>query len=367
MRFGLIGLGAIGQLRRIALARTPQCELTAVCDIDPDRARFNAVGAIIFSTAEALFRSDACDAVVISTPPNTHEELAVAAVENGKHVLLEKPMANSAAACRRIIESSRAAGRVVTIGFNHRYFAAIKVVRDAIRSGSIGRLSHVRGYAGHVGLAEFKAPWMYDKNVMGGGTLMDNGVHLIDLVQHLMDGVTRVTGLVSDRVWQLEVEDNGFALLRNEAGVVGSIHSSWSEWKGYHFFVEAYGDRGMARAYYAPMTATLITMDRVGGERRLRRNFFPATILREKLYGWQSTVVPAFISEFQDFVAIVEGRPDSAVIARAEDGWLAAQIAEAVYVSARDGESVSLCSDASVTPREAISIPPREKEWNASQ
>lgn len=345
MRFGLIGLGAIGQVRRTALARTPQCELTAVYDIDPDRARLNAPGVSAFSTAEALFRSDTCDAVVISTPPDTHEELAVAALENGKHVLLEKPMANSAAACRRIIDSSRATGMVVTVGFNHRYFAAIKIVRDAIRSGSIGRLSHVRGYAGHVGLAEFKAPWMYDKKVMGGGTLMDNGIHVIDLVQHLMDGVTTVTGFVSDRVWQLDVEDNGFVLMRNAARVVGSVHSSWSEWRGYHFSVEAYGDLGMARAYYAPMTATLITMDRVGGKRRVRRNFFPATILREKLYGWQSTVVQTFISEFQDFVAVVEGRPHSAVIASAEDGWHAAQIAEAVYASERSGEFVSLCSD----------------------
>ncbi|MBY0333732.1 MAG: Gfo/Idh/MocA family oxidoreductase [Acetobacteraceae bacterium] len=341
MRFGLIGLGAIGQVRAAALARTPGCSLTAAHDLDAARAR--ATGAVAFDTADALLASDACDAVVISTPPDTHEALAVAAMERGKHVLVEKPMANSAAACRRMVEVSRRTGRVLTVGFNHRYFDAVKVVRDAVRSGAIGRLSHVRGYAGHVGLAEFKAPWMYDKDVMGGGTLMDNGIHLVDLVQHLMGDVASVAGAAGRGVWGLDrVEDNGFALLRGTSGVLGSLHSSWSEWRGYRFWVEAYGDRGMARAYYAPMGSILITMDRPGGARRVRRDFYPGAILRERLRGWQSTVVRTFVEEFQAFAALARGETGDGVIARAEDGWRAVAIAEAIYASSEAGRSVAL-------------------------
>ncbi len=355
MRFGLIGLGAIGQVRKAALARTPGCSLTAVYDINAQRAQASAGDAVVaFDTPDSLLTSDNCDAVVISTPPDTHEALATAAMQAGKHVLVEKPMANSAAACRRMIEVSRRTGKVLTVGFNHRYFAAVKDVRDAVRSGAIGELSHVRGYAGHVGLAEFKAPWMYDKATMGGGTLMDNGIHMADLVQHLMGGVATVSGLAGRSVWRLDqVEDNGFALLRSGSGVLGSLHSSWSEWRGYHFFVEAYGDRGMARAYYAPMTSVIITMDRPGGTRRVRRNFYPAAILREKLRGWQSTVVQTFVEEFQDFVALARGETSSGVIARAEDGWRTVAIAEAVYASSAEGRVVALegCAGTSAPSR----------------
>ena len=336
MRFGLIGLGAIGQLRRAALAHTSGCSLTAVFDQDPEPLRASAANVSTFSTAEAMFASESCDAVIISTPPDSHEALAIAAMESGKHVLVEKPMASSAAACRRMVETSRRTGRVLAIGFNHRYFAAIKTVRDAISSGAIGNLSHVRAYAGHVGLAEFKAPWMYARGVMGGGTLMDNGVHVLDLTCHLMGGVDHVCGAASSRIWKLDVEDNAFAVLTNSKGVVGFLHSSWSEWKGYHFFVEAYGDRGMVRAYYAPMSSTLITMERPGAARRVQRNFYPSAIFREKLFGWQSTVIRAFVEEFQDFVALAEGRDGSALIARGEDGLLIAEIVEAVYRGSRE-------------------------------
>jgi len=132
MRFGLIGLGAAGQLRKAAIARAPDCVLTAVFDVDRAHTEVGSTNAVVFPSAEALLKSDSCETVIISTPPNSHEHLAVAALENGKHVLVEKPMAHSVEACRRMLDSSRRAGRVLAVGFNHRYFAAVKVVRDAI-------------------------------------------------------------------------------------------------------------------------------------------------------------------------------------------------------------------------------------------
>jgi predicted dehydrogenase len=127
---------------------------------------------VVFPSAEALLKSDSCEAVIILTPPNSYEPLTVAALENGKHVPVEKPMADSVEGCRRMLESPRSADRVLAVGFNHRYFPAIKVVRDAISSGTIGNLSYIRAYAGHTGLSEFGAPWMHARDVVGGGILM---------------------------------------------------------------------------------------------------------------------------------------------------------------------------------------------------
>jgi predicted dehydrogenase len=342
MRFGLIGAGAIGKIRADALAQSPVCELVAVSDLDEARARAAAPGAKFFAVADHLIASPDVDAVIISTPPPLHEPLAVAAAKAGKHVLVEKPMAATLDACERMIAAAREAETLLTVGYNHRYFEALKLVRDVVASGEIGTLSHVRAYSGHAGLAEFKAPWMYDKQVMGGGALMDNGTHIIDLTRYIMGDPAEVHGFATNKIWGLGVEDEGIALLRTDAGVTASIEASWHEWRGYRFHIEAYGDRGMARAYYAPMMATVIRLDKPGGSKSLERHFYPKAILREKIKGWQSTVIQTFVEELADFVAAAKGRPHSGRLALAVDGLRAVQIAQATYASEAARDCVKL-------------------------
>lgn len=341
MKFALVGLGSIGRVRMDALRASPGHALSAVCDADPRRLAAAGPGVRGYASFADLAASDDCDAIIISTPPNTHESLALAAFAAGKHVLVEKPMANSLEACRRMLEAAEHAGRLLAVGFNQRYFDAVKVLRAAVQSGAIGTLTHLKGFAGHTGLSEFSAPWMYDKDTMGGGALCDNGVHMIDLVAHVMGDVTSVYGVASNAVWRLpRVEDNAFAILRGPGGQVGTLHASWTEWKGYHFYLEAYGDRGMARAYYAPMTSTVITMDKPGGKRSIKRNFYPGAILREKFRGWQTTAVRTFQQEFDDFEAVAADPASPRIIARGRDGYRALAVAEAVYESTRTGVAV---------------------------
>ncbi|MDP3174715.1 MAG: Gfo/Idh/MocA family oxidoreductase [Phenylobacterium sp.] len=342
MRFGLIGAGGIGAVRAQALTRSANCTLVAVHDVDPARARQAAPQAAFHADVASLLASPDVDAVVIATPPQFHERLAIDAMDAGKHVLVEKPMAASVEACRAMTETAKRTGRTLAVGFNHRYFEALKLLRDTVASGELGTLSHVRAYAGHMGLAEFKAPWMYDPQVMGGGALFDNGIHVLDLVRYVMGDVTEVFGHALHKVWNLPAEDNALALLRNADGVVGSLQASWSEWKGYQFHIEAYGAHGMARAYYAPMQATVITMDKPGGARRVQRLFYPKAMLREKLQGWQSTVIAAFIEEFDDFIAATRGEPGSGRAASGVDGLRSVEVAKAVYESGASGRAVML-------------------------
>jgi len=131
----------------------------------------------------------------------------------------------------------------------------------------------------------------------------------------------------------LGVEDEGIALLRTANGVTASIEASWNEWRGYRFHIEAYGDRGMARAYYAPMMATVVRLDKPGGSKSVERRFYPKSIIREKMKGWQSTVVQTFVEELADFVAAAKGEPHSGRLAVATDGLRAVQIAHATYES----------------------------------
>lgn len=341
MRFGLIGAGSIGAIRAAALRVSKDCELVAVSDLDEGRARAIAPKARFHAQSEMLFGDNDVEAVVISTPPQLHETLTLAALAAGKHVLVEKPMAPTLEACGRMLAAAQGANRLLTVGFNHRYFEAVKVVRDAVRSGELGTLTHVKGYTGHRGLSEFKAPWMYDAAIMGGGALSDNGVHMLDLCRYVMDDIDEVYGYAANRVWNLgTVEDNAFALFRSDAGVVGSLHASWSEWKGYRFHIEAYGDKGMAKAYYAPMASTVIVLNEPGGSARTRRQFYPASALRERVAGWQSTVIRTFLEEFTEFSERARGQEGQGRIATGLDGYKSVQLAKAIYASGVEGRSI---------------------------
>lgn len=342
MRFGVVGVGGIGALRISALDSCENAVFSAAYDVSEAFLAKLPASVQTFTSAQDMMKSDACDAVIISTPTQFHEELALLALENGKHVLVEKPMASSLEACLRMQDTAQQAGKILTVGFNQRYFPAIKDVRDAIQSGALGELKYVKGFAGHTGLSEFSSPWMYDKDIMGGGTLMDNGIHTMDLVCHLMGGVDQVSGMIRTDTWDLDrSEDNAFVHLTNSAGVMGTLHSSWTEWKGYRFFVEAYGDKGMARAYYAPMFSQVITMDKPGGERSIKRKFYIEAIFREKFFGWQSTVIRAFAEELADFVGLATGGA-AGHIAHCADGVRSCAVPNAVYRSHDEKRIVSL-------------------------
>lgn len=343
MKFGLLGIGGIGGVRAAALAKTPGANLAAVHDLDPARAAKQAPGVRFFSAPREMLDWNGIDAVIISTPPQYHHDLAIQALAAGKHVLVEKPMAATVDECRSMLAAAVQAKRILTVGFNHRYFKALKLMRDTVNSGVIGPLSHVRAFAGHTGLSEFKAPWMYDAKVMGGGALMDNGIHVLDLMRYVMGDFTEVYGYKSTAIWGLDgAEDKALALFRSSTGVLGSLEASWSEWKGYRFHVEAYGPKGMVRAYYAPMLTTIITMNKPGGVRRVKRHYFPGDIVREKLSGWQSTVIGTFVEELQDFMALARGEAGSGRIATGLDGLRAVEVAKAVYLSGQDRKAVQL-------------------------
>ena len=248
MKFGLVGAGQIGRVREKAIRRVAGCELTAIADTDEARARSLAASsqAAFCATYEELVPREDLDAVIISTPPDSHEKIAIAALEAGKHVLCEKPLAPNVAACRRMVAAARRAGCALATGFCQRYFPAIQFVKETVASGAIGELSYVRAFTGHTGLSEFGKPWVHDKEVVGGGALMDNGIHIIDLVRYVLGEITEVYGAASADVWKFGLaEDNGFAMLHSANGKVAQLQASWTEWRGYRFF-----RRGLRRPRY---------------------------------------------------------------------------------------------------------------------
>lgn len=343
LRFGLVGFGAIGTVRAQALARAKGCSLTAACDADPARLARLPRDTRTFDSAQALFAADSCDVVIISTPPDSHADLATRAMRSGKHVIVEKPMANTAASTAQMLSVAQETGRTLTVGFNHRYFKGIKRLSAAIESREIGDLRFVKVYTGHVGLPELRSPWMYDKQTMGGGTLMDNGIHAIDLLRLMMGEVVEVSACLPAPAWKLGVEEDAFLHCAGPGGVVGSLHSSWTAWQGYKFRVEVFGTDGMAAMSYAPMYSQVVRVQRTPSfTKSTERNFYATDIVLEKVLGWQRTVIDTFIEEFADFRALVADPAAKTRIATGPDGASAIAIANAAYESAATRRPVSL-------------------------
>lgn len=328
LRFGLIGCGDIGQLRAAAISQAAEDALVAVSDVDLAKSESLAarLGAEVARDWQALVGRPEIDAVIISTPPVYHAEMAIGAFQAGKHVLCEKPLALNVEECRLMLDAAEAAGCRLATGFNYRFYPSFVHARDALESGIIGELDHIRSYGGYSATSH-NQPWVHDAATVGGGALRDIGIHLIDLTRDFLGEVAEVTGLATGDVWNFAgCEDNGFVLLRSPAGKVASLHASWTEWRRYQFRVELYGTRGCIRATCFPMMTQVVWARETGGVTRRRTHLFPRTALGEKLHSYRWVVIRSFIEEFRAFRAYVNGQPSR--VATGLDGLRAIEIAK---------------------------------------
>jgi predicted dehydrogenase len=339
MRFGLIGCGDIGILRAAALARVPSCQLEVISDIDETRARTVAAryGGVVERDWRALLHQAPLDAVIISTPPHLHAQMGIEALQAGKHVLCEKPLARTPDECRQMLNTAEQCGRFLATGFNYRFYPAFQKARQLLDAGIIGELDHIRSYAGYTA-AEHNHPWLHDAEVVGGGALRDNGIHLIDLTRYFLGEVTEVKGFASDAVWAFQgCEDNGFALLRSPEGKIASLQASWTEWRRYRFSIELYGTQGCIRASCFPMLTQVVWATQRGGRTRRRTHLFPMTHIWERLRSYRWVVIQSFVQELQAFSQAIHGEPT--VLATGHDGTRAVEIAHAASCFSLNGQS----------------------------
>ncbi len=229
-RVAIVGCGLVGRKRARALAGAT---LVAACDLIPERARALGVEA---SDWRAVVARPGVDIVVVST---THDMLAAVAheaVRAGKHVLIEKPGARRAAELDPVIAEARRTGALVRVGFNHRYHPAFRQAREIVDAGKLGPLLFVRGRYGHGGRLGYEREWRADPARSGGGELIDQGMHLVDLARWFLGDFTKVRGKVATYFWNMPVEDNAFLLLETASGQVAQLHASWTEWKNLFSF-----------------------------------------------------------------------------------------------------------------------------------
>jgi predicted dehydrogenase len=238
LRVGIVGYGRIGRLRGELVARHPGFTLTAVAD-----AAGPAAGAVpecpFFSDPAELLRRD-LDAVFVCTPNAVTPDLVVAALDAGRHVFAEKPPGRTLDDVRRIrAAEARHPGLKLKFGFNHREHESVRLAASLVRSGELGRLMWMRGVYGKAGGPEFARDWRSDPAVAGGGILLDQGIHMLDLFRLFGGEFEEVKSFVGRTFWTVGLEDNAFALLRGADGRVAMLHSSSTHWS-HTFRLEIY-------------------------------------------------------------------------------------------------------------------------------
>jgi len=176
------------------------------------------------------------DVVFVATVHDQLAQVAAAAVSVGKHVLIEKPGACRAAELAAVAEAARQTGALVRIGFNHRYHRAFRKAREIFETGALGEMMFIRGRYGHGGRPGYNREWRADPQRSGGGELIDQGAHLIDLSRWFLGDFPSVKGSTPTYFWDMPVEDNGFLLLETARGQVAFLHASWTEWKNLFSF-----------------------------------------------------------------------------------------------------------------------------------
>ena len=243
IRLGIIGCGLIGQKRAKALAGA-----TLVGCADPVLARAQALagqhpGCQAHAEWAALLARKDVDAVVIATPHDVLAGITRAAVEAGKHVLVEKPAARHVSEVRPLKALAEQRGVRVRVGFNHRYHRALQQARHIVDSGEAGPLMFLRARYGHGGRIGYNKEWRAKPEVSGGGELIDQGVHLIDLARWFLGDFVTVGGSAHTFFWEMPVDDNAFLLLQTARNQVAFLHASCTEWKN-TFSFEIYGRVG---------------------------------------------------------------------------------------------------------------------------
>jgi predicted dehydrogenase len=346
VNIGVIGAGQIGHIACEEILRHPDARVTAVADLDSARlerlAERFGIGAR-FLDPEALLASDAVDAVYIATPNVFHAPLSLAALQQGKHVLLEKPFAMNTEEAERVVARARESGRVFTVGMNQRFRPDVQRVRALVASGSLGDVYHAKAYwLRRTGIPKL-GTWFGKKSLAGGGALLDIGVHMLDVALYVTDHFRplSVSGRVqtifgqrglgeggwgySDRTEDgFDVEDTASALIKLENGSTLALEVSWAvhQAEASRQNLELFGSEAGASCY----PATLFKSGRDGDY-----------LVQQDLKG---PLRYPHANRFANFVNAILGREELCVTP--EQALVVQRIIDAVYESSASGREIVL-------------------------
>jgi predicted dehydrogenase len=313
LTFVLVGAGAIAQSYVQALTSTELARLVAVVDTRPEAAKTaaEASGARPFATCEEALLATNPDAAIVCTPPSTHPELCIRLLEKGVHVLCEKPLAVGYTNARRMVDAAARCGVLLTMGSKFRYVEDMVRAKSIVSSGVLGEIILFENtFTSRVDMSK---RWNSNPRVSGGGVLIDNGTHSVDLIRYFLGPIAEVQAVEGKRLQGLEVEDTARLFVRSQSGVMASVDLSWSLNKERDSYLDIYGSAGIVRVGWK--------------ESKYQQASSPGWVVFANGYDKQA----AFRRQLENFCNAIVG--EERLLITSDDALASVQVMEAAYQS----------------------------------
>lgn len=327
-RFGIVGSGMISNIHAIAIQSLPQGELVGVADYNLEKAEAFAqkYGIRAYETTEQMLMDESLDIICICTPSGFHAEQTMAALKAGKHVVLEKPMALTTESAGELVEACEKYGRFLTVISQFRFTPALQYTKQLLEEKAFGKVVMCSLYMKYWRDPAYysASPWKGTKRFDGGGALMNQGIHGVDLMQYLMGDGKVLQGRAKTLVHDIEVEDTAAAILEFENGALGVIEATTSAYPGFDRRLEIRGDRGYLTLQEDTILELMINGERIELPKRETSVVSTAADPSKLDYRMHAR-------QLQNLVDAIEGREELLIDAR--EGYRAVRLVEDVYRS----------------------------------
>jgi len=314
LRFAIVGAGSIAQSYAQVFEDLAVARLVAVADVRAEAARALAdrFSCPSYTAYQTLASKHArLDGVIICTPPNTHEEISLHFMQQKVNVLCEKPFALDPASARRMVQAAQKTGVKITMASKFRYVDDVVRARSIVMSGILGEvILFENAFTSRVDMAN---RWNSNPRVSGGGVLVDNGPHSVDIMRYFLGPLAEVQVVAGKPVQGLQVEDTVLIFTRSLGGVMGRIDLSWSINKELDSYVKIYGSRG--------------TISIGWKESKYRQSSSPDWVVFGKGYD----KIQAFRSQLTNFVRAING--EEPLLVGPEDALASVEVIETAKVA----------------------------------
>ena len=323
LKVGIIGFGTMGKIRKDAVEEFGKAEVIAISEPSLP-IRYNDVPNL--SHSEIINHPDV-NIIIVCTPNFLNKKLTIDSLNAGKHVFCEKPPAFTASDVLEIREAEKLSGKKLMYGFNHRHHDSIIKIKELIDSGEYGNVLWLRGRYGKSVTEDYYNQWRAKKELSGGGILIDQGIHMLDLFLYLSGDYDIVKAELSNLYWKMDVEDNAFVILKDsKSGKVASLHSTMSQWR-HLFSLEIFLEKG-----YMVLNG-LITSSMSYGEEVLsvakNRSTAPAATWKDEVLT-KYNINNSWRYEMEHFLNAIENNT-SITIGNSEDAFKLMTIIDKIY------------------------------------
>ena len=231
LRVGIAGYGIVGKRRHFFINEHPQLDVIAVCDQN-FKNDYNQIDGISYFNNTDLLINENLDILFVCLTNNIAAEVTIAGLNKGFHVFCEKPPGMSVEDIQKVIEVEKQHPTLkLKYGFNHRYHESIKKALQVIQSGELGQVINLRGVYGKSRVIPFSGGWRSKRELAGGGILLDQGIHMVDLMRLFCGEFIDVKSFISNDYWKHDVEDNAYALLKDKSGRIAMLNSTATQWQ----------------------------------------------------------------------------------------------------------------------------------------